>query len=155
MNDPFSLIFWKNPQLNIDRPLEKNEIIESFSSDTINNQIYLITAIRGSGKTVLMTEISKHFEEYKKWLVIELNPEMDMQMSLLSKLNSLVGHTIKNLNLNLSIFNVFTIGANLENKVIDIETAIIDALEFFKKKNYKILITIDEVVSDSNMKIFC
>lgn len=154
MNNPFSLIFGKNPQLTIARPIEKNEIIDAFSNEPINHQIYLITAIRGSGKTVLMTEVSKYFKDKEDWLVVELNPESDMQASLLSKLNSLAGPTIKNINLNLSLFNVFTIGANLENKVTDIETAIIEVLNFLKKKKIKILITIDEVVNNSNMKVF-
>ncbi len=154
MNNPFSLIFGKNPKLSIDRPVEKNEIIESFSSETINQQIYLITAIRGSGKTVLMTEISEYFKNKKNWLVVELNPEIDMRSSLLSKLNSIAGTMIKNININLSLFNIFTIGANLENKVTDIETAICKVLEYLKKRNIRVLITIDEVVKNKNTKIF-
>lgn len=154
MNNPFSLIFDKNPKLLIDSPFEKNEIIESFSSETINQQIYLITAIRGSGKTVLMTEISEYFKNKNNWLVVELNPEIDMRSSLLSKLNSIAGAMIKNININLSLFNIFTIGANLENKVTDIETAICKVLEHLKKRNIRVLITIDEVVKNKNTKIF-
>lgn len=109
MNNPFTIIFGKNPNLSIERPIEKNEIIESFSNEPINQQIYLITSIRGSGKTVLMTEVSKYFKDKDNWIVIELKPETDMQENLLSKLNSQAGPLLKTLNFNLSLFNVFMI----------------------------------------------
>lgn len=154
MNNPFSIIFGKDPSVTIERPIEKNEIIEAFSNETINQQIYLITSIRGSGKTVLMTEISKYFNSLDNWIVIELNPQVDMQESLLSKLNSVAGSLLKSLNLNLSLFNIFTLGTNLENKITDKETAIIKVLEHLKKHGKRILITIDEAVNNDNMRIF-
>lgn len=39
----------------------------------MNQQIYMITGVRGSGKTVMLTDISKHFRKDKDWIVIELN----------------------------------------------------------------------------------
>lgn len=154
MNNPFTITFGKNPNLSIERPIEKNEIIEAFSNDPINQQIYIITSIRGSGKTVLMTEVANHFKKRDDFITIELNPETDMQEGLLSKLNSEAGSLIKSLNFNLTLFNIFTIGANLENKITDKETAIIKILEHLKKAGKKILITIDEAVCNRNMKIF-
>lgn len=153
-NNPFSIIFGKNPSLTIERPIEKDEIIDAFSSNNINQQIYLITSIRGSGKTVLMTEISQYFKKQEDWIVVELNPEIDMQDSLLSKLNSQAGNLLTSLNLNLSLFNVFTIGAKLEHKITDKETAITKVLEHLKKQGKRVLITIDEAINNKNMKIF-
>lgn len=155
MNDnPFSIIFGKNPIVTIERPIEKNEIINAFSNSRINQQIYLITSIRRSGKTVLMTEISKHFKNDNNWIVIELNNEMDMQESMLAKLNSQVGNLLKSINMNLSFFNIVTIGANLENKITDKETAIIKVLEHLKQQGKRVLITVDEAISNTNMKVF-
>ncbi len=71
-----------------------------------------------------------------------------------SKLNSEVGPLIKSLNVNLSLFNIVTIGANLENKITDPETAIIKILDSLKKQNKRILVTIDEAINNKNMKIF-
>lgn len=154
MNNPFTITFGKNPNLAIERPIEKNEIIDAFSNEPINQQIHIITSIRGSGKTVLMTEVSYYFKEKENYIVLELNPETDMQEGLLSKLNSEAGPILKSLNFNLTLFNVFTIGANLENKITDKETAITKILEHLKKSGKKVLITIDEAVSNKNMKIF-
>lgn len=153
-SNPFSLVFGKYPLLAIERPIERDEIINTFSSEPINQQIYLITSIRGSGKTVLLTEISQYFKKQEDWIVIELNPENDMLLGLLSKLNSKVSSLIKTLNINLTLFNILTIGANLENKITDPETAIIKILEHLKSQNKKVLITIDEAINTRNMKIF-
>ncbi len=152
--NPFSIMFGKNPVINISRIEEKNSIIGSFCNEPITNQAYLITAIRGAGKTVLMTEISDYFKQKEGWIVVELNIETDMQLGLLSKLNSAASTYIKSLNINLTLFNIVTIGCNLENKITDPETAIMKILEHLKKHNIKVLVTIDEVNKTENMKIF-
>ena len=58
MPNPFTLTFGRSPLESVDRPVQINEIIEAFSSDTINQQMFIFTGVRGSGKRVLMTEIS-------------------------------------------------------------------------------------------------
>ncbi len=80
-----------------------------------------------------MTEISKYFKQKDEWVVVALNPETNMQDGLLAKLNSQAGNSLKSLNANLSVFNIITIGANLENKITDVETAIIKILEHLKR----------------------
>ncbi len=153
-NNPFSIIFGKYPGLAIERPREKNEVIDAFSNATINQQIYLITSIGGSGKTVLMTEISQYFKNDPNWICIELNPETDMQDGLLSKLNSQAGKLISSLNFNLTLFNVLTVGAKLENKITDKEDAISKILEHLKKQGKRVLITIDEATNSKSMRVF-
>ena len=59
-----------------------------------------------------MTEISNHFKKLDNYIVIELNPETDMQDGLLYKLNSEAINLLKSLNFNLTLFNIFSIGAN-------------------------------------------
>ena len=38
----------------IDRPKQREEILEAFCAPPVNQQIFLFTDIRGSGKTVLL-----------------------------------------------------------------------------------------------------
>ena len=47
----------------------------------------MITGIRGSGKTVLLTDISEYFER-REWIVIDLVPTYDLISSLISRLLS-------------------------------------------------------------------
>lgn len=154
MTNPFTITFGKNPSLSIDRPIEKQEIIDAFTSNPINQQIFLISSIRGSGKTVLMTEISQYLRGLREWIVIELNPETDMLEGLLSKLASEAGPLIRSLNLNLTLFNVVTVGASLESRVTSPETAISKILEHLGKQGKRVLITIDEVASSKSVKAF-
>ena len=52
MQNPFTLTFGKNPLEAVDSPIQINEILSAFTSDPINHQMFLLTGIRGSGKTV-------------------------------------------------------------------------------------------------------
>ena len=63
MQNPFTLTFGRSPLESVDRPVQINEIIENFTADTINQQMFIITGVRGSGKTVMMTEISHRLRE--------------------------------------------------------------------------------------------
>lgn len=47
----------------------------------------MITGVWGSGKTVMLTDISKHFRKDKDWIVIELNPDRDLLYSFAAKLH--------------------------------------------------------------------
>ena len=46
----------------------------------------MITGVWGSGKTVMLTDISKHFRNDKDWFVIELIPERELLYSFAAKL---------------------------------------------------------------------
>ena len=46
----------------------------------------MITGVWGSGKTVMLTDISKHFRKDKDWIVIELNPDRDLLYRFAAKL---------------------------------------------------------------------
>ncbi len=70
MQNPFTLTFGRSPLESVDRPVQINEIIEAFTADTINQQMFIITGVRGSGKTVMMTEISHKLRADDHWIVI-------------------------------------------------------------------------------------
>ena len=57
-------------------------VSESFSSEPAIQQIFMITGVRDSGKTVLMNEIKSTLQKKQEWIVIELSPERDMLVSL-------------------------------------------------------------------------
>ena len=58
MNNPFTLSFGKKPLQYISRIAQTNEVIQNFDAEIPSNQIYMITGVRGSGKTVMMTSIA-------------------------------------------------------------------------------------------------
>jgi len=60
-NNPFELTFGLKPSNYISRLKQSDEIISNFKSRTGNN-LLLITGVRGTGKTVMLSHISKQFE---------------------------------------------------------------------------------------------
>ena len=117
--------------------------------------MFIITGVRGSGKTVMMTQISNKLRADADWVVIELNPATDLLSSMLSKLNSnqVCTELIKSAKIDLSFFGF---GVTIEGTVpiTDAETAIIKILEKIKKSGRRLLVTIDEMTNSESMKVF-
>lgn len=153
--NPFSVVFGQKPIQYISRLSQTNMILEDFRQEKPVSPIYMITGIRGSGKTVMMTTISQMIEEDPDWIAVELNPTRDLLQSLAARLydrTELQALFIK-ARLNLSGFGI---GVSLEEipPIADIETAITKMLEQIKKNGKKLLITIDEVVNNESVRIF-
>ena len=155
MQNPFTLTFGRSPLESVERPVQINEILEAFTADTVNQQMFIITGVRGSGKTVMMTQISNKLRADADWVVIELNPATDLLSAMLSKLNSnqVCTELIKSAKIDLSFFGF---GVSIEGTapITDAETAIIKILEKIKKSGRRLLVTIDEMTNSESMKVF-
>lgn len=155
MNNPFTLSFGKKPLQYISRIAQTNEIIENFMAQEPPNQIYMLTGVRGSGKTVMMTSIAGEIKEDERWIVVELNPTRDLLQSLAAKLYSLPEMHPHFIQAKLD-FSALGLGVSLENAVpvMDIENAIEGMLTEIQKRDKRLLITIDEVVNCEYIRIF-
>lgn len=89
MQNPFTLSFGKKPLQYISRISQTNQIVETFRSENPANQLFMITGVRGSGKTVMMTNIVSEIKKDEEWLTVELNPTRDMLQSLAAKIYSM------------------------------------------------------------------
>ena len=155
MANPFTLTFGKSPLEPIERPVQTNEILEAFTATPVNQQLFLITGVRGSGKTVMMTEIAHRLQSDESWIVVELNSSADLLQGLLSKLNShrICAGIIKSARIDLSFFG-FGVAIEGSSPITDPETAISAILERLKAAGKRLLITIDEVTNNEYMRIF-
>lgn len=155
MANPFSLSFGKCPINTVERIAQTNEILDAFTSDPINQQMFAITGVRGAGKTVLMSEISNILRNKEDWIVVDLNSSADLLFTLLAKLysNSICASIIKAAKINLTFFG-FGLEIDGTIPVTDAETAIIKILNHLKKHNKRLLITIDEVTNTESMRYF-
>ena len=108
MQNPFTLTFGKSPLEPVERPVQTNEIVDAFTAESVNQQMFIITGVRGSGKTVMMTEIARRLREKENWVVIELNPSTDLLQAMLAKLNSnkVCAAIIKSAKIDLSFFGL-------------------------------------------------
>ena len=153
--NPYSLTFGKTPLQMISRLEESDEIIDNFQAKISPQQIYMITGVRGSGKTVQMTEISKCISRDKNWVVVELNTSGDILLDMASKLyhHKAANNIIKNASINLSFWGI---GLDIEgsDKITNLEVAIGDILESLKKQDKRVLVTMDEVTDTESMRVF-
>lgn len=138
MRNPFSLTFGKEPLSLINRNLQNEEIIDSFKADNPDFQVCMITGVSGSGKTVAMTTIANDLRKDENWLVVDLNPERDLLNALAEELSS----------------NKDMIAFSKDKDVKDITVLLNVVLEKITKENRRVLVTIDEVTANQNVKEF-
>ena len=154
-NNPYSRVFGKEPDQSITRMAQTDEVLNEFLSETPGQQVFMITGIRGSGKTVLMTELANRIKAEKDWIVVELNPAKDLLIGLASKLyeEKKAAKIIDAASINLSAFGI-GVGIKNSRPVTDIEVAIERMLDNLKKHNKRVLVAIDEAASTEEMRVF-
>ena len=154
MNNPFTLNFGILPQKMISRPLQRNSVIETFTSVQPSYHVVMITGVRGSGKTVMMTEIAKTIAEIKDWIVIELNPEKNLLHSLAARLYNI--SSLKPLFINAKIeISVMGVGFSIDSTpVLDDEVLVDKMLTVLKKHKKRLLVAVDEAVNNPYIREF-
>ena len=155
MSNPFSITFGIEPSNYIKRIKESDKIISEFESEKPSNYVYIITGLRGSGKTVLLSSISNHFINENDWIVVDPGPKDNILENIASELYE-TGKLKKLFIKSEFSFSFHGISFSVEGKepVSSVITLIKRMLDYLKKKGKKILITIDEVDNSEQMKIF-
>lgn len=152
--NPFTLSFGMEPNQYIARFSQTNEIIEAFTAENPSSYVYMITGIRGSGKTVMLSNICSRFSEYDGWIVLNVIPDTDIINSIIAKLASKkeTKKMIVSAKIDLSVFGI---GVSVEKEPIyDMETAFEEILKQISKHKKKLLIAIDEMVNNENVRVF-
>lgn len=154
MSNPYTITFGKEPLQNIPRFTETNEILDAFLNDPPNQQTFIITGVRGSGKTVLMTEIRKQLDQRDEWESVELSTSQDLLLTLAQTLYN-DSHLLKILKQGGGVSLMgFGVQVNSSIEIQNPTLAIKNALQKIAKKGRKLLICIDEVVSNQTMREF-
>lgn len=155
MKNPFSLTFGKEPQSLIVRNLQKNEIIEGFRDDPPGFQVCMITGVRGSGKTVALTTIANEFRKENDWIVVDLSPERDMLNTLAAELSNRpdLFQLFRDAKINLSFLGL---GLEIDGvpPITDTAVALERMLQRLTEKRKHVLVTVDEAVSNQNVREF-
>ena len=154
MNNPFTLDFGKKPAQYISRISQTSEIITAFTGEE-SRHVYLITGVRGSGKTVMLTSITEKIADDDAWYVVELNPSRSLLDSLASKIYSFP--EMKKLFIKAKLdFSAFGLGVSIEEgiEITDVEVMLEKMLDELNRHGKKLLIAIDEVESNKEVKVF-
>lgn len=155
MSNPFAINFGIIPSQYIERNIIIEEVVSQLNSSPVQNPCFMITGVRGSGKTVTMTAIERQLATSDKWIVIDLNSEREMLQSLVAKLYDSNEYMSSFLSKSINL-SKFGIGLAIENKppVADIESALEIILKEIKKQGKRLLVTIDEVSNTLYMRQF-
>ncbi len=155
MKNPFVLSFGKKPLQYVSRLNQINTILDTFCDEPATNQVYMITGVRGSGKTVMLSNIADEFRKDENWIVVDLNPGKDLLNALVAKLYSVP--ELKKLFLKAKLdFSALGLGVSVENaiSIVDEESALERMMAQIKKDGKKLLIAIDEAVNNKHIEVF-
>lgn len=154
MSNPFTLSFGKEPTNYIAQISQSSRILDEFREENPSNQVFMITGVRGSGKTVLLSYLSDRFAE-DDWIVINLNPTKDMLVDFAAKLYEVEKLKKEFISAKIEIsFMGMGIGTSEQKLPFNVEVALEKMLAIVKKRNKKILLAVDEVSNSNYIKVF-
>ena len=144
MQNLFTAAFGELSDQFIPRVKISDKIIRDFSQQNPPNQVFIITGVRGSGKTVLLSSFVSYFEVQEDWIVINLNPDGDLLQDFANDLyeNNSMAEIFRSLKTSPSDFGILP------------EIAIARMLKKTQEKNKKVLITIDDIKNTKNAERF-
>lgn len=165
MQNPFTTTFSKAPENTYIATDEPQNILDNFSYALPAENVYKITGVRGSGKTVILgkveQELSQPWNQENGWIVYRLNPSRDMlnQLSAYLHRDGFANDVLKRKSINVSASVLgtgggFGISPENEDHFFDIGVEINEMLKKVAEKGKKILIGIDEVSKTKDMITF-
>lgn len=113
--NPYVLQFGQEPAQLIPRLAQLNEIETSFFSEGISQHIFMITGVRGTGKTVFLSTANERCAS-KDWIVVDVN--ISSSVSVLEQiLIQLSNHKMIQKYPDYNFSNVLELGFNVEYEV--------------------------------------
>jgi len=158
IKNPFNPQFGRRPQTFIGRSDLIGHLIRSYGNLNAPERTTIVSGLRGSGKTALLSDISFRLEENPSWIVINLacteNLLSDTLEMILFKIEqrALKFPSINKVAIKTPILNVEFEKSKTEYK--SFYPTFLKVLEELKKFEIKLLITIDEVNNSKLMQEF-
>jgi Cdc6-like AAA superfamily ATPase len=154
-DNPFSLMYGKPPYSIIERREQVENIIDTFNSNMPSTYAYMISGVRGSGKTVLLRNVVNKLKESDDWIIIDANPQGEIISSIAEKLYY-EGKKHKlfldvDLKVNLKFIELTISKKNVLNNP---ELIFEDLLKKANQNKKKVLISIDEVNNTKEIRLF-
>ena len=113
----------------------------------------MIIGVRGSGKTVILSEVSEKIGA--EWIKIDLSTQLDMLRSFTTQLygEKSVHKLFVKANFDFSFMGL-GIHTEVSDPAYDYQTALSKMLTEIRKQNCRVLVTVDEVGNNENMRQF-
>lgn len=127
------------------------DVIDTFQCSYPSYRVCMIT----DEKNVSLASIAKEFAQKKDWIVIRLDPLHDLIKDMAAALSDRndAEKIFEDAGINLSFLGL---GKEIDGvyPITDIFVALGKMLDALTKKNKKILVTIDDVISNENVQVF-
>ena len=152
--NPFTLMYGKTASSVVRREEVTTKILEEFSRVNPSIPAYLITGVRGSGKTVVLRDVARLSRE-KGWIVLDLNPRGDLLRSYCRTLYEEGRHLKIYVDWALNINAPYiSLTIKKETPFDDPELVAKKLTEKALKEGKRILVTIDEVSPTDSLRYF-
>ncbi|MBR1599699.1 MAG: hypothetical protein IJ661_12425 [Lachnospiraceae bacterium] len=144
--NPYAISFGKIPSQYISRDILIEDMVDTLSSEIVDEQAFKLTGIRGIGKTVTLTAIEKELRDDKNWIVVDLKSNSDITNDLVANLYTEVSFLRKFIDASMNL-SAFGIGVSISDKspAASLDVALNQILKEVKKQGKRILVAIDEV----------
>lgn len=160
IESPFNPQFGKRPDSFVGRDSMVDSLIREYHDKNAPERVTVISGVRGSGKTVLLSDISTILEQTKDWLVVNVATTE----GLLENIIGVIKYKIREeLQWNLPMVQDVTVGApfvsvKFGREQISSPTAfypeLLSIMNELDKKGMKVIFIIDEVSSTKEMREF-
>ena len=155
MDNPFNISFGETSLSVINRDKEFNDVVSTFDSSSPETKVFILTGARGCGKTVLLSKIKEYYSKEKNWVTVDLNQYSNMLEQLAAKIyeEGKAKHLFLKTEFNFS-FKCLSFSIQGENPVTNVDSLLDKIFKYLLKKKIKVLITVDDVGNNNNVKQF-
>ena len=156
--NPFNPNFGKVPPVFIDRGETVRELIEGLSDTGSPYQTTLISGVRGVGKTALLSDVCNEIRTDKKWIVADIPSNSNILETLVQTIHVKASSELRKAldsidGVSVSILGVGFSYSAKDNKV-NYQLLLEQMLEKMQENNTHLLVAIDEVTANKQVKLF-
>lgn len=153
--NPFTISFGRQPVEYIARSEQVDKVITTFAEKPVTDQLFVITGIRGSGKTVLFSDITNRLDAKDDWIVIHLDTDDDMVQSFYTELfhSQKLHHFLVNAEITIPGTGLqFSLTSDRPEKTAKMKVE--ELLRFAAKHDRNVLVAVDELSKTAGMQKF-
>jgi len=159
MDSPFNPQFGKKPDSFVGRANLIDGLTREYHDKNAPERVTIISGVRGSGKTALLSDISAILEQTNDWLVVNVATTE----RLLENIMGVIKYKIKESQLNLPAIQSITVGVPFVNVKLGKEHVstsvafypeLLSIMMELDKKGVKVIFIIDEVNRTKEMREF-
>lgn len=153
--NPFTISFGRLPAEYIARSEQVEKVITTFTQPPVTDQIFVITGIRGTGKTVLFSDITNRLNQMDDWIVIHLSTDGDMIESFYSDLfhSQKLHHFLIQAGISIPGTGI-RVSVTADEPAKTDKFKIEELLRLSQKHGKNVLVAVDEVSKTSGMQKF-